>query len=424
MRSGTVLLIAVAILTLIVVQLRDPADSARVTARPSLAESMGVGLDAGFARALEPRPFSFPDDHGPHPEFATEWWYLTGNLTDDGVRRIGYQFTLFSRGLAEGEDVPVAAGESPAQTSGVERSAAASPWRASRIFMGHLGVTDAGSGAFISAERFARAAAGLAGAGFVTPLESGPSSDSEARRPTGPANAGRTLRVWLEDWSLVADLESGSFALRAATPEVELDLRLVPRVPIVLNGEDGLSRKGSEPGNASYYYSLPRLETDGTITLRSETLELRGWSWLDREWSTSALESGQAGWDWFALRFDDGSDLMIYQLRRDDGAVDPASAGTFVDADRTVHRLAADDFELEVGRRWTSPATGAVYPAAWSLRVPDHDLELAIAPRLANQEHDLSVLYWEGSVDASGARDGLPIAAEGYVELTGYPAAR
>jgi predicted secreted hydrolase len=204
-----------------------------------------------------------------------------------------------------------------------------------------------------------------------------------------------------------------------AAGEVAIDLRVTPAKPIVLQGDRGLSRKSAEPGNASYYYSIPRLATEGTITIGGKAARVRGTSWLDREWSTSALGPDQVGWDWFALQLDDGHELMFYQLRRADGSADPFSAGVWIDSAGRATRLTAQDVTVEVLDRWNSPR-GGIYPARWRLTVPSARLSLEVTPVLADQELDVSVRYWEGAVDVTGTRAGRTAAGVGYVELTGY----
>jgi predicted secreted hydrolase len=188
----------------------------------------------------------------------------------------------------------------------------------------------------------------------------------------------------------------------------------------VLQGDQGYSRKGPEPGNASYYYSLTRLETTGTVAVGGETIPVTGLSWMDHEYSTSALSAGQVGWDWFSLQLDDRSELMVFQIRRDDGSVDPYSSGALVAADGTTRHLDRDAFVIEVAGTWRSPRTGSEYPARWTITVPTAGLTLRLEPHLADQELDLSYAYWEGAVRATGERDGRPVSGNGYVEMTGY----
>ena len=223
------------------------------------------------------------------------------------------------------------------------------------------------------------------------------------------------VRIWLEDWRLRRG-DDGVWHLQAAAGDIALDLDLAPRKRPVLQGDAGLSQKSDAPGNASYYYSLTRLEADGTVTLDGRSFDTRGRAWLDREWSTSALGPEQAGWDWFALQLDDGRDIMLYRLRRKDGATSRWSAGVIVAPDGAITRLEADDFRLEVLDRWASPRGGS-YPSRWRLHLDPLDQPLTVAPVLADQELAATVRYWEGAVDVLA--DGEPIG-RGYMELTGY----
>lgn len=321
----------------------------------TVQEVLGAKGAQGFARALRPRAFRFPHDHGPHPDYATEWWYFTGNLQAADGRHFGYQLTFFRKGLVPGAP---------------DR---ASAWAASTAWMAHLAIT---SDEHRSWERFARGALGLAGA------QADP------------------FRVWVEDWEV-----SGT-RLRAG----ELDLELASRREPVLQGDRGLSRKGREPGNASYYYSLTRLETTGRVG----GIPVTGLSWMDREWSTSALEPGQVGWDWFSLQLSDGSDLMFYRLRQEDGSASPTSAGTLVEPSGEVRRLGVGDVRLEPRGEWQG------WPVRWRLEVPSVGLRLDVDPRVEDQLMEHSVRYWEGAVRARGDRAGKALEGNGYLELTGY----
>jgi predicted secreted hydrolase len=259
-----------------------------------------------------------------------------------------------------------------------------------------LSVPGEADGRFFSFERFARGAGGLAGAGT------------------------RPFRVWLEDWSAEGGEDIPPTRLRAAAEEVALDLTLAPGKPPVPQGDRGLSRKGREPGNASYYYSMTRLPSSGRIIVHGETYEVSGLSWMDREWSTSSLDEDVAGWDWFSLQLDDGRDLMVYQLRRTDGSADPLSAGTLVETDGSTITLAATEYRIEPLATWRSPESSRTYPSLWKLRLPSQRLELEIEPLLADQELSHSFVYWEGAVRLRGTAAGEPVAGRGYVELTGY----
>jgi predicted secreted hydrolase len=263
------------------------------------------------------------------------------------------------------------------------------------VYIAHFAVTDADRERFLTAERFSRGAAGLAGA------QADP------------------FRVWIDDWEIAAAGKDKQWRLRATDPEFAVDLELVPARPPVLNGDNGLSQKSAEPGNASYYYSITRWATDGTLRLGDDVVDVSGLSWLDREWSTSALGADQLGWDWFALQLSDGSDLMFYNLRKLDGGQDEQSAGTWIDRDGRSRHLERNDVEIIVTDTWQSPE-GGVYPSAWTLRVPGRGLELEVSSVMADQELFTTVRYWEGAVDVRGRRYGEPIEGRGYVELTGY----
>lgn len=344
----------------------------------SVADALGGSPAQGFLRATTPRRFQFPADHGPHPGFRTEWWYFTGNLATAGGRRFGYQLTFFR----------VALSPSPAERP--------SRWGASDIIMAHFALTDVEGRQFHHAERFSRSALGLAGAG------------------------GRPLTVWLEDWS-AAETGDNPWRMRLTARDegVAFDLTVTAARPVVLNGEGGLSRKSGELGNASYYYSLTRMETVGTVTAGGETVAVTGLSWLDREWSTSALGADQAGWDWFALQLDDGRDVMFYRLRRRDGGTEPWSSGTVVAADGTYRPLSRDEVRIQVHDWWQSPASGIRYPSRWRLMIPSERLDLEITPRIPHQELLVTVRYWEGAVQVKSRSPGGP-SGFGYLEMTGY----
>jgi predicted secreted hydrolase len=340
---------------------------------------LGEEEPAGFSRAQSPRDFRFPEDHGPHPAYRHEWWYFTGNLRSPEGRRFGYQLTFFRFALSPDP---------------VDRE---SRWAANQAYMAHFAVTDADGGRFHHFERTGRGALGIAGA------------------------HARPFRAWLDDWSAQGGGTSTlPIRLQAREEGVAIDLLLDTGRPIVLQGDRGLSRKGPSPGNASYYYSMTRMATRGTVRLGDRSFAVTGNSWMDREWGTSALEKGQSGWDWFALQLSDGRDLMFYRLRRDDGATDPFSAGTLVLPDGSSRPLSFGDVRIETLATWKSPSSGARYPSRWRLLVPSETLELEVVPLLADQELRTTVRYWEGAAGVRGTSRGAPIEGEGYAELTGY----
>lgn len=362
----------------------DDADRARPPSVPATSRLAGLlGNETGddFSLALEPVAFEFPADHGPHPDFRNEWWYVTGNLDAVTGERFGFELTLFRFSLAPD----------------VEQTASA--WRTNQIFIGHFAVTDAARETFHAAQRYSRGAAGLAGA------------------------AASPFRVWLGDWRLEAttgsDPDGMPWRLEAADDDMALALTLTAVKPIVENGDNGLSQKSAKPGNASYYYSMPRLETEGRLRLGEASYRVNGLSWLDREWSSSALSADQAGWDWFALQLDDGRELMYYQLRKLDGSADRFSGGTFIRKDGSSLHLDRDDVRLEVLERWSTD-DGQSYPIQWRLQVPSLELDLGVRPVIRDQELDTTVRYWEGAVDVTGSGGNGAVRGRGYVEMTGY----
>jgi len=332
----------------------------------------------GFARATTPRAFRLPEDHGPHFEFQTEWWYYTGQLAAADGRRFGFQVTFFRRGLSP--DPPPAEGLATNQ-----------------VYFAHFAVTDVMAGRHASAERVSRGAAGLAAAS-VDPL-----------------------RVFVEEWSAEGLSQDGSSVrVRARDADLVLDLTLQATKPLVAHGERGLSPKGDEPGNASYYVGYTRMSARGSVGSDGQGANVTGEAWFDHEWSTSALGPRAVGWDWWSLQLDDGRELMLFEIRRADGSLEPASGGTLVAPDGQTRRLRAAEIGVDVIQRWLSPRSGARYPARWRIRLPADQLELEVVPLVADQEMRTSFSYWEGAVRLSGRSRGRPVAGRGYVELTGY----
>jgi predicted secreted hydrolase len=360
----------------------DGAAERGLQATLAVSEALAPADPAGFARATAPRPFSFPADHGPHPEFRTEWWYYTGNLETATGRHFGFQLTFFRTALAP-----------PAAPAGETASA----WSTRQLYLAHFALTDTAGRRFHAWSRLDREALGLAGARAAP------------------------FRVWLGDWSAESEAAAGlPVRLRAAEGGIAIDLVLAAEKPVVLQGDGGLSRKGPEPGDASYYYSLSRMSARGTVRVQDEPLAVTGLAWMDREWSTSGLGPDLVGWDWLALQLDDGRDVMIYRLRRRDGSIDAHSAGSLIAADGATRPLAGGDVTLDPLDHWTSPRSRVRYPSRWRLTVPGSELTLEIVPRLADQELIVGTRYWEGAVRVDGIADGRPIAGRGYVELVGY----
>ena len=206
---------------------------------------------------------------------------------------------------------------------------------------------------------------------------------------------------------------------------MSIDLRVLPLKGPVIEGTDGVSQKAAGLGNASHYYSFTRLQTTGTLSLgkNSAVHSVRGDSWFDHEWASNQMVADQVGWDWFCFQFNDGTEMMLYAMRRKDGSVDPVSSGTWVTADGTTEHLKREDFRFKALRSWKSDKTGATYPLEWQVSLPGRQMEITIKPRLDNQELVLPpVSYWEGAITVSGKRQGREIQGVGYMELTGYAA--
>ncbi len=346
----------------------------------SVSQAMSAPADERFERALEPREFVFPRDHGPQPSFQTEWWYFTANLRAASGEEFGCQLTFFRRATR------------------FEAPPSPSKWSARDVYMAHFAILDAARGELREFERLERGALELAGA-TLEPL----------------------WRVWNRGWSASGSLErGGAVRLEAREGAVGLVLELESLTEPVLNGERGLSRKSSTDGAASYYYTLPRMDARGTIELDGRTFDVRGRAWFDREWSTSALEPEQVGWDWFALRLGDAGELMLYSMRRRDGQPDAHSSGTWIDARGVGHPLTRAQFQIEALDTWTSPRSAVRYPARWRVRVPEREVELEVTPLAPDQELNVSVRYWEGAVRVQGRVLGQSVDERGYVELAGY----
>jgi predicted secreted hydrolase len=331
-----------------------------------------------FSQAVAGRAFAFPKDHGKHPDFQTEWWYFTGNL-ESNTNRWGFQLTFFRRSLVT---------DPPPRRS---------DWAVRDLYPAHLALTDITNRRFFHTELISREGPGLAQA------------------------ASNDLQVRVRDWSAVRQGEE--IHIRAREDAYALDLKVVPKKQRVLHGDQGYSRKGDSEQQASYYYSFTRLIARGTVTFQGVSHEVTGSAWMDHEFGSSILLEDQVGWDWFSLQLDDGSELMVFHLRKRDGSFE-RPFGTFVPRQGAPVYLSQEPIEIRDTGTWTSPHTKAVYPSGWSIVVPRLNLTLHISPALEDQElfsgGATSVIYWEGAVAAKGSKDGKPVTGRGYVELTGY----
>jgi predicted secreted hydrolase len=352
--------------------------------------AVDANTSARWAAASPDWAWSFPRDHWPHRAFRNEWWYFTGRLVsrEDPGRRFGYQFTIFRVGLYPG-------------SSGLD-----SEWDAANVLMGHAAITDIDRADHRFSEVLYREAPFLARfSPFPEPVI------AWSRAPVGTDGL----------WRLTRRDEGFELEMADRGQGTALKLSATASRARVFQGPGGFSRKSDAPGAASMYYSFTRMRTQGTIQIDDDSWEVDGTSWMDQEFSSNQLTEDQAGWDWFGLRLDDGRDLMLYELRLEDGKVDYGK-GTLVSPGGGVRYLSATDWKLRVTATWKSPESGVVYPAAWSIDLPSEELRLSIRPELADQENrsraGIGMTYWEGAVTAYGA-DGRRVG-DGYAELTGY----
>jgi predicted secreted hydrolase len=337
-------------------------------------------LGAGWKVAEPGLEYHFPRDHHAHADFKTEWWYFTGNLTNGRGRRFGYELTFFRQGIRPPD----------------ERTGTTSRFIVDDLKFAHFTVTDAAGRRFLFHDKVSRGSFGDAG------FDDG---DRVA---------------WIEHWTLRMKAD-GSFELAAKAADAEIALQLAPEKAPVIHGPNGISRKAKGAGHASHYYSITRLTTSGTVRVEREKFDTTGASWFDHEWATNQLAPDQAGWNWVSAQFDDGSELMLYQMRLTNGAIDPISSGTLVRADGSSVALTNADFKMIPESFWRSSATKADYPIGWRIVISKEKLDFTINPVLRNQELVLGPLvYWEGAFDASGTRASQAIGGQGYLELTGY----
>ena len=334
---------------------------------PAPEESFaGLGSDAAeFAQVAPGKVFSFPEDHGPHPGFRIEWWYVTANLKDAQGNVFGVQWTLFRNAVNAG----------PMQQD----------WRDSTIWLGHAAVTSATH--HYAAERFARGGVGQAGAQAL------------------PFDA------WIDDWNFAtrpgATSALADMQLKAGGAQFAYDLQLTSSRPLVLQGDNGYSRK-SDQGQASYYYSQPFFTATGSISIDGQTYEVSGSAWLDREWSSQPLAASQTGWDWFSLHLDRGAQLMLFRVRDKDGG--GYLTGTWIDAQGRTETLHNADIQLAPLTR--TEIDGRSIPTRWSLKIPGKELDIITEAVNPKAWMNLGIPYWEGPVKFEGG--------VGYLEMTGY----
>ena len=334
-----------------------------------------LAAGSGYRQASPGYRYQFPRDHFEHPDFRTEWWYYTGNLRGGDGRAYGFELVFFRQGQRRGPS------DNP------------SAWRVDDLYLAHLALTDIRARRFLSRRRLNRAGPGIAGASF----DQG--------------------RIWNGNWESKWDRDTATQTVSAVAEGIHLTLRLSPRKPPVVNGENGVSQKAEGAGKASYYVSFPLLAADGTLNGDPVT----GTAWMDHEWFTHQLEPFQVGWDWFSVQLENNTQFMLFQIRHTDGTIDPYSAGTYVDGAGRAHHLTRGDFQLQPLEYWTSPATHARYPIRRRLSNPSLQVTLECAAALPDQElaaeDAVSPAYWEGAVTYTGSARGV-----GYLEMTGYAA--
>ncbi|MEM9350586.1 MAG: lipocalin-like domain-containing protein [Pseudomonadota bacterium] len=324
----------------------------------------GLGEDAdGFAIPLPGDEFVFPKDHGPHPEYRIEWWYLTANLEGADGRDYGIQWTLFRSAREPRAD---------------------ETWKSPQTWMGHAALTT--PEAHYAAERFARGGSGQAGAQAVP------------------------FAAWIDDWEMSGPDGLNILDLRARGDEFSYDLDLVAQGPLVYHGINGHSVKSAE-GQASRYYSQPFYAVTGSITTPQGPLEVTGQAWLDREYSSQPLGRTQSGWDWFAITFEDGHRLMAFELRDSENA--DYGSGSWIEPDGTQTPLENGSFDLEPLE--VSEVDGRQIPTRWRITYPEQELDIEVAAINTQAWNDLIFAYWEGPVRAEGTHPGI-----GYLEMTGY----
>jgi predicted secreted hydrolase len=350
--------------------------------RPALAEA-----PSNYLTVTGPCNLEFPEDHGAHPGYRTEWWYYTGNVRSQTGDLYGFQLTFF---------------RSQISPPGADKTWPDPPsaWRTQQIYLAHAAVSDIAGKRHLQAELVSREALSMAGVRYRSP---------------------ETV-VHLKNWSARIGIEAQ--VLNVDTDDFSYELKLKPLKPPVLHGRAGYSLKGSSPERASCYYSYTRLAVEGQLTIGGKTMAVGGQGWMDHEFSTALLEPGLRGWDWFSLQLSDRTEIMLFLLRTDAGGISDVSGGTFVDPEGNTRAIGKDEFAVTILDTWESPHSQATYPLRWRLRIFPVSLDLTISPNLADQEMQTSgstgVTYWEGSVSIRGTRDANQINGQGYVELTGY----
>ncbi|MBU2710392.1 lipocalin-like domain-containing protein [Zooshikella harenae] len=351
-----------------------------------LLQTSSNTLSVFYPKVTSPIPLKWPADHYTHPEYRSEWWYFTGHMTPDSNSTaeisstplsLGFQFTLFRQ-----RALP------PINSSAVNNA-----WQRPQIYMGHLAISHHQASIHRAAQRFSREGPGLAGL-----------NDNSSFLHVLDWKIQPTPNSW---WPV-------RISARDQKQQIGINLHLFPLKPITLQGSLGYSQKSNNPDNASMYYSYTRLKAWGSLYWQNQNLPVNGQAWFDHEWSSSSLDTGQVGWNWFALQLDNNHELMLYQIRNKQGGIRWADIA-LINENGTRLPIQTSDVTINTQQHWTSSKTGRRYPSLWRIKISRYAIDLEVKPTINDQEMRLALYYWEGSVMLSGSHKG-----KGYVELTGY----
>lgn len=319
--------------------------------------------------ALPGYKFSFPRDEAAHDSYKTEWWYYNGHLKSESGHDYGYELTFFRHKIFN-----------------------------QNFYSAHLALSDVDQQKFRFQEK------------------------SSVLHPNSAGASASNYYVWNGDWQ--AKEGNGRHLLQASTPEFSIQLNLDTAAAPVIHGIDGVSQKGDGRGVASHYYSRTRMPTDGFVIDHGRKVHVSGDSWMDHEFGSDMMARDASGWDWFSVKLENNSQLMLYLLKHNDGTVDQNSSGTIVNADGSTKHLKRSDFSIQPTASWHSPDSGANYPAGWQVKVPGDNIELSINPTIRNQEllieRSTGVTYWEGDCSVLALVGGKAMKGQAYIELAGY----
>ena len=342
---------------------------------------------SNYLAVTGPCNFEFPQDHGDHPGYRTEWWYYTGNLHSKAGDQYGFQLTFFRSQISPPGDEK----KWPRQPSA---------WRTSQVYLAHAAISDIAGKQHLMAEDVSRAALGLAGVN----------------------QSAQQTKIFLKNWSTRIDADVHILKVDAADFSYELNFQ--PAKPAALHGDRGYSLKGSTSERASCYYSFTRLEGQGSISIGGNKVAVTGSAWMDHEFSTALLEPGITGWDWFSLQLSDSTEIMVFLLRTEKGGLHAASSGTYIYADGKTRPIANAEINVEVLDTWRSKQSAERYPVRWRMQIAPLSIDVKVTSNLPDQEMrttgSTGVTYWEGSVSIDGIKNKHAVKGDGYVELTGY----